>query len=82
MHGLKIYFLHSPHRPHKDLPPNMSPKIDESPSGDFVRESFFRELVACVQMGEICITLCPDLGKMIKIMVECRKFGQVGIEEC
>ena len=33
-------------------------------------------------MGEICVTLCPDLGKMIKIMVECRKFGQVGIEEC
>ena len=60
----------------------MSPKIDESPSGDFARESFFRELVACVQMGEICVTLCPDLGKMIEIMVECRKFGQVGIEEC
>jgi len=33
-------------------------------------------------MREICVTLCPDLGKMIEILIESSKFGQVGIKEC
>ena len=63
-------------------PPTISPETDESPSGDLGRTRKRSWLLLCIQMHEICVTLCPDLSKMIEIMVECRKFGQIGIEEC
>ena len=58
-------------------------KYSDAPlSEDFARTAHRFGLWVCIQLREIRETLCPDFGKMIKIMVECGKFGQIGIKEC